>query len=69
MTYVTMLWGLGSVWGQHINHNSSNEQSSTAQMLKFYCPEKRINEILRFFMTFPRFNDFFHKFMTEEQIS
>ena len=30
--------------------------------------EKWINEILWFFMTFLRFNDFFHKCMTKEQI-
>ena len=60
---------LGSgVWGQHLTHISSNEQSSTVQMMQFSFPEKWINEILWFFVTFPRFNDFFHIFMTEKQI-
>ena len=37
-------------------------------MLQFSFPEKWINEVLWFFTTFLIFNDFYHEFMTEEQI-
>ena len=63
MSPCSMIWSQSGiwVWGQHLTHTSSNEQSSTAQMLQlwFSFPKKWINEILWFFMTFPRFNDFF----------
>ena len=48
-----------TVSGLRLIHTSPNEQWSTDQMLQFSFPDKWINEILWFFMTFPIFNDFF----------